>query len=93
MDGHSFIGHPSVASQLINLGCYLSFSSASLKSKKSMDALSSIPLDRLFLETDSEDGKTRSSISEMYSKVAYLRGLSLNELKKQIYNNYLCLIG
>lgn len=90
---HSFIGHPTVAKQLIDTGCMLSFSSSVLKSKKSMDALRDVPSDRLFLETDAELGVNKGSIIEMYRVAAKIRGVEVEELVKQIYKNYLCLIG
>lgn len=90
---HSFSSHPIVALQLLDAGCYLSFSDQSLKSKKSIEAFKRLPADRLFLETDGEEGKNKNTIKNIYEKAASLRGVSLDELKKQIYNNYLCLIG
>lgn len=85
---HSFISHPVVAQHLLEVGCYLSFGEASLRSSKSVDTLRRIPLDRLFLETD-----TRGSIETIYEKVALIKGVTLESLKQILLDNYLCLIG
>lgn len=90
---HSFASHPIVALQLLDIGCYLSFSDRSLRSKKSVEALVRVPFERLFLETDNEEKKEKNTIKQLYKNVALIRGVSLEELKKQLYNNYLCLIG
>ena len=44
-----------------------------------------IPLEQLFLETDSDD---RYSIEEVYHKAAELRGMTLEALKSQISENF-----
>ena len=44
-----------------------------------------IPLDQLFLETDSDD---RYTIEEVYHKAAELRGMTLEELQTQISANF-----
>lgn len=44
-----------------------------------------IPLEQLFLETDSDN---RFSIEEVYKKAAALKGIELEELKSQILENF-----
>lgn len=85
---HSFISHPVVAQHLLDMGCYLSYGEASLRSSKSVDALRRMPLNRLLLETDGH-----GTIQPVYEKVAQIKGVSLENLKEILLDNYLCLIG
>lgn len=85
---HSFISHPVVAQHLLDVGCYLSFGESSLRSSKSVDAMRRMPIERLLLETD-----TGGDIYTIYDRVAQIKGVSLEYLKEQIYDNYRCLIG
>lgn len=85
---HSFVSHPVVAQHLLDAGCYLSFGETSMRSNKSIDALRRMPLDRLFLETD-----TKGDIRELYRKVAEIKLVKEDFLKQKIYENYKCLIG
>lgn len=85
---HSFISHPVVAQHLLDVGCYLSYGEASLRSSKSVDALRRMPLERLFLETDGH-----GTIETIYEKVARIKGVALEDLKQQLLENYRCLIG
>ena len=50
-----------------------------------MDTLIYVPLDRMFLETDSE---TSHTISERYHIFAKLRELSLEDIKSALFSNF-----
>lgn len=84
---HSFISHPVVAQHLLDMGCYLSFGEGSLRSSKSVDALRRMPLERVFIESD-----THGEIKTIYEKVAQIKGVTLENLKQQLVDNYRCLI-
>ncbi len=82
---HGFTGSPQLAGQLVWHGHFLSFSQFSLQSSRTVEALKSIPVDRLFLETDDDP---QAGIEELYCRAAVLRGTTLEELKEAIYTNY-----
>jgi len=48
------------------------------------EAIQIIPLDSLFLETDD----SLTTIIEIYQEVSAILGLSVEELKNQIYKNF-----
>lgn len=85
---HSFIGNGQMARTLLDRGAYLSFGSRSLGSSRTVETMKTIPLDRLFLESD-EDG----DIKDIYNKVSKILNIKLEDLKEQINKNYECLIG
>ena len=71
--------------QLINLGCNFSLGKSVLQiNPRFREAIQIIPLDSLFLETD--DSPT--TIIEIYQEVSAILGLSVEELKNQIYKNF-----
>lgn len=82
---HGFIGSPELAGQLTGQGCTLSFFPRSFHSARTVEALKSIPVDRLFLETDDDPA---ASIDEMYARAAALRGVTVEELKTALHANY-----
>lgn len=53
-------------------------------------ALLACPLDRLLLETDED---TTTPIADHYAQVAHLKGLSLDELIRQMHDNFHTLFG
>lgn len=81
---HGFIGNDIQAQKFIGIGAYLSVSLRSLKSAKSAKAIKNTPLDRLFCESDDwiED------IKEVYTLLADIKGVDIEELKRVIKNNY-----
>jgi len=71
--------------QLIKLGCNFSLGKSVLQiNPRFREAIQIIPLDSLFLETD--DSPT--TIIEIYQEVSAILGLSVEELKNQIYKNF-----
>lgn len=85
---HGFSKNELVARQLIENGFYLSFGKYLLQSQslgiELESVFKSIPNHRFFLETDTiEDG-----IYEVYALAAKYKNITLDELQKQIGNNY-----
>lgn len=82
---HGFIGSEEQAAECIKRGYYLSFGERSLRSPKSIEALRITPLSQLFCETDDN---TTVSIEEIYSRVALIKQIGVEELKREIEKNY-----
>lgn len=81
---HGFIGSKKQAQTAISKGYYLSFGHRTELSPKTIAALRSTPLERLFVETDDKD----ISIEEMYAIIAKLRGVSIGQLTDATDNNF-----
>lgn len=87
---HGFNTKIEIARQLLDKGFYLSLGGALLKEESNtLKVLNEIPLERLFLETDDKD----ISIIDIYQKAAEIKSLSIEELEKIVFDNYLGLIG
>lgn len=82
---HGFIGSQQQAAEALRRGYYLSFGSRSLRSSKTRQAIAATPLDRLFVETDDDPSL---DIANVYAEVAELKGVTLAELERYIYENY-----
>ena len=80
---HGFNKSAELAKQLIQEGFYLSLNAALLK-KEHVD-FRSIPLGKLFLETDVNQ---QISIEEVYSLASLKFGINPEKLKEQIYLNF-----
>ena len=76
----------SLLDSILNSKTKISIGTAILYDKKLQDCLTEIPLNHLFLETDDDKGIT---IEEVYTKVSTIKKLSLQELKKEIHNNFI----
>ena len=82
---HGFIGSKEQAMECLKRGYYLSFGERSLHSPKSIEALRITPLSQLFCETDDN---TTVAIEEIYSRVAQIKQIGVEELKRDIEKNY-----
>jgi len=82
---HGFIGPPELAVQLVRQGYHLSFFPRSFRSTRTVEALKSIPAERLFLETDDDPA---ASIEELYALAAAERRTSVEALKAVVFDNY-----
>ena len=82
---HGFIGSQQQAAEALRRGYHLSFGSRSLCSSKTRQAIVATPLDRLFCETDDDPSL---DIAKVYVKVAAIKGVTLAELDRYIYENY-----
>lgn len=81
---HGFIGSPEQARQALGRGYMLSFGERTFASPKSLRALQEVPLTQLFLETDDDP----VTIESIYERVAALRGIELEVLKRATLENY-----
>ncbi|MDD2760535.1 MAG: TatD family hydrolase [Methylomonas sp.] len=83
---HGYNRHPQLAQQLLKQGCYLSMGKALLQTdSKAALTLKTLPLDRLFLETD--DAK-ELPISAIYAAAAKITGLTVDALRQRISSNF-----
>lgn len=80
---HGFNKKQSIADDLLKNKFYLSFGKPVLYNLSLQNVLKTIPLDKIFLETDNED----FNIEELYIKVSELKGISLERLNEQISEN------
>ncbi len=86
---HGYTGNLQTANQLINAGCFLSFGAKLLTNQKVQDTFKQIPIDNIFLETDDSDIK----IEEIYQKAAELYDICIDELKSNLYQNFITIFG
>jgi TatD DNase family protein len=81
---HGYNGSPEMAEALLNAGFHLSFGEAIAKEhSKIVESLLMVPSDRLFLETDEGD----LDIREIYHFAAEVKGISMDQLRIQIFEN------
>ena len=81
---HGFIGSVQQAGRAVAGGYYLSFGVGAFRSPKTIEALRSMPLDRLFAETD----ESTATIESIYQRIAHERRISTEELQEKIEVNY-----
>ena len=81
---HGFIGSVEQAQQAVTQGFYLSFGERTFRSPKTIEALRSTPLSRIFVETD----ESTTPIEEIYARIAELRGISTAELIAATEENF-----
>ncbi len=81
---HGFSKNIQLAKQLYDSGFYLSFGKYLMLNKELENVFKNIPLDYLFLETDSSEYK----IEEVYIQAAKFKKLDLEMLKKIIFTNF-----
>lgn len=79
---HGYGRHVTLARQLIDQGFYLSLMPS--PSTKYRDWFESLPVNRLFLETDS---MASAQIEDIYDQVAQVSGFDQTKLRQQIGNN------
>lgn len=81
---HGFIGSPEQAHQAVARGYYLSFGLRTFVSPRTIEALRTTPLERLFLETDDAP----VPIGEIYDRAAKLRGETVDTLRRATLESY-----
>lgn len=86
---HGFIGNEIEMNQIIKCGHFISFGMKTFDSKKTQCALKEIPLNRLFLESDTSS----RNIIDLYDFTSNLKEIELNTIKSEIFNNYKEIIG
>jgi TatD DNase family protein len=82
---HGFRGKADLAMQLISRGMYLSFWFDFIVRPEASALIRKLPSERIFFETDGAE----VDIREIYNKVSADFGIAIDELKKQIFNNYM----
>ena len=75
---HGFRGKEEQATQLLRAGFYLSFGE-----KFNSDTVKSVPLERIFIESD----ESNKPIASIYENIAHIKGISINELATAIKEN------
>jgi len=81
---HGFRGSRELAAQLLSKGFYLSFWFDFIIRPESLVLIRSLPVNRIFLETDGAD----IDIRQIYDKVAKDLGITVEELKKIMLDNF-----
>lgn len=82
---HSFIGNVEQLAKVFDHGYYISLSSLSLNSTKTVDAISKLHNNNIFIETDDYD----CDIKSLYKTVSKMLNINTKELKEIPYNNYI----
>jgi len=81
---HGYNGSAEMAEDLVKAGFLLSFGeSIASEHSKSVEALLKVPVEKLFLETD----EGLLDIREIYQAAAEVKGVSVDRLRVQIYEN------
>jgi len=82
---HGFNGSPQLAKQLTDLGMCISFGSQLEKHiSKASSSVKSVPINRLFLETDTSE----LSIQDVYALAAERLNTSVTQLQAQLWQNF-----
>jgi TatD DNase family protein len=83
---HDYNGDSNTTKDLIKKGCYFSYGNMLYKeSSKGFKSLNSIPLERIFIETDDQK---KFSIKEAYERVSVIKRVTVKDLKKIILSNF-----
>lgn len=86
---HGFIGSTQQVTEALKRGYYLSFGERSLRSTRTLGAIASTPLERLFVESDDN---AELDIATLYEAIAKIKELTIEELAEQTTKNYKRLI-
>jgi len=82
---HGFNHNKQIANELIRHGAYLSVGSDLLREHSNIrKSLRSIPMDRIFLETD----EYQEPVNKLYTEASCILNLSVLQLKAQIFRNF-----
>jgi TatD DNase family protein len=82
---HGFRGQSELAKQLLGFGIYLSFGSETLNASEGLqEAIRTVPLDRIFIETDDAD----VSLKYLYTTVSKIKSVTFRDLEEQINLNF-----
>lgn len=86
---HGFRSSPESAKSLIAKGFYLSFGAALLDCEKTKEAFATVPLEKIFFETD----ESNLSVKDIYYEAARLRNISEENLCYMVKNNFITVFG
>lgn len=82
---HGFRGQSELAKQLLGSGLYLSFGPETLNASEGLqEAIRTVPLDRIFIETDDAD----VSLKYLYTTVSKIKSVTFRDLDEQINYNF-----
>jgi TatD DNase family protein len=81
---HGFSKNEQVAKTLLNNGFYLSFGKYLLRNKDLEKVFTFAPENQILLETDTIE----ETIYEVYEKAASIKGISVEEIKSIVFNNF-----
>jgi TatD DNase family protein len=82
---HGFRGQSELAKQLLGFGIYLSFGPETLNASEGLqEAIRTVPLDRIFIETDDAD----VSLKYLYTTVSKIKSVTFRDLNEQINYNF-----
>jgi TatD DNase family protein len=82
---HGFTSNPQIATDMLKLGIRLSYGGALLSNNSNAEKVfSEIPLDMAFLETDDSS----VSIRDVYEKASKIRGISVEDMKTAMMDNF-----
>jgi len=84
---HGYCAKPSITQELLKHGFCFSFGSALLSgNKNAIDALITIPSNRIFFETDDQ----KCTIEDIYTIASEIKGIDIEELKTIVFENVRC---
>ena len=87
---HGFQGNEQIVNQYLRHNIYLSLGDVLFKNEsRAVELLKTIPSERLFLETDDSE----RSIVDVYERASVLSGRSLDDLRSDIFNNFVKIFG
>ena len=87
---HGFQGNEQIVTQYLRHNIYLSLGNVLFKNeRRAVELLKIIPSERLFLETDDSE----RSIVDVYERASVLSGRSLDDLRSDIFNNFVKIFG
>ena len=87
---HGFQGNEQIVTQYLRHNIYLSLGDVLFKNeRRAVELLKTIPSERLFLETDDSE----RSIVDVYERASVLSGRSLDDLRSDIFNNFVKIFG
>ncbi|MCO4294589.1 TatD family hydrolase [Solitalea sp. MAHUQ-68] len=81
---HHFAGNEQELLQLMKHNTYFSFGKLLFTATKMIDIFKNIPINRLFLETDTAP----ISIQQVYEKAAELKNMKVIDLKENVFHNF-----
>ena len=91
---HWYTGKLQLIERILSLGCYFSINPRMLNSDNGRKIISKIPIERILLESDAPYARNETLINydkgfyEIYKYMVKHYGLSLNNVKQQLINNF-----
>lgn len=82
---HGYRRHSILAKSILNQGIYLSVAPSEKMADSFVETLKTLPLDRFFIETDSD---TSMNIRQRYELFADIRNMKRSDLESQLLNNF-----